>query len=253
VTLQCVFAVKRGRVNNLTNKWVDISTVIAATAGLWALAFAWLTYWKAVVQKNQEDFLALTSIIAGLRVELELMKPWTGSGGKGYAKAMKPPDDWSQPGRLIWKFDIEAISSLTRSPYLYRLRSIIGPFARLNFSVSRLFQLYDEYRSFVNSDPGLALLHSGPLLPAQIAGGSPAYKIKVLDFNFQMHVNLIGGADSNDPVCLYRTYDGAVSALDTFTAGLSVERCPQWFWIGHFLALVCFCAGILLLARLVRP
>src|ERR1035437_5514868 len=102
-----------------TSKWVDISTVVAATAGLWALAFAWLTYVMSVHQENEDEFQALKSIVGGLRVELELIKDWTATGGPGYSKAMTPPPDWSQPGRLIWKFDIGAVSNLTRSPYLY--------------------------------------------------------------------------------------------------------------------------------------
>jgi len=66
---------------NTMSKWVDISTIIAAIAGLWALAFAWLTYVMSVRQQNENEFLALQSIVEGLRVELESMKDWTGAGG----------------------------------------------------------------------------------------------------------------------------------------------------------------------------
>jgi hypothetical protein len=40
-------------------EWAEISTIVAATAGLWALAFAWLTYVMAVRQQNQEEYLSL--------------------------------------------------------------------------------------------------------------------------------------------------------------------------------------------------
>ena len=165
----------------------------------------------SVRQQNEDEFQTLKSVADGLRVEVELMKDWTGAGGQGYSNTMTletAPSDWSQPGRLIWKFDTEAISNLTRSPYLYRLGDIVAPFARLNFSVSRLFQLYDEYRSFVNSNPSLV-------------ASPPAWSTPlVLSFNFQMHVNLIGGADSDDPNCLYKAYDAATSALDRFKSEL---------------------------------
>ena len=72
------------------NRWVDVSTIIAATAGLWALAFAWLTYVMSVRQQGENELLALKSIAKGLRVELELMKPWTGAGGSGYSKNTRP-------------------------------------------------------------------------------------------------------------------------------------------------------------------
>lgn len=229
-------------------KLIDVSTVVAASAGLWALAFGWLTYVKSVQTQNEDEFLALRSIAEGLRTELALMKGWTGAGGQGYSKTMTAktaPAEWSHPDRLIWKFDIGAISDLTRSPCLYRLGDIIQPFARLNFSVSRLFQLYDEYRNFVNSDPNLALLYAGPGAMMQTA-----YPQKVFDFNFVMHVKLIGGADSDDSACLYKAYADAIAALADFDAKLTRKALPWWFWIGHFIASVCAFAGILLLLRL---
>src|SRR5712692_7825669 len=195
------------------SRWTDVSTIIAATAALWALALAWLTYVMSVRQQNREEFLALKSIVTGLRVDLELMREWTGAGGLGYSKTMTPaqaPSDWSQPGRLIWKFGFEAFPNLLSSPYLYRLRDIVEPFARLSFSISRLFQLYSEYRSFVNSDPAVFLAPSAPA----------AHTNALLQFNFDMHVKLIGGKDSDDPACLYRAYATATSALSTFEDGL---------------------------------
>jgi hypothetical protein len=229
------------------NRWVDVSTVIAATAGLWALAFAWLTYVMSVRQQGENEFLALKSIANGLRVELELMKGWTGAGGPGYSKKMKPADapvDWSLPGRVIWKFDYEAIRHLSSSPYLYRLGGIVEPFARLSFSISRLFQLYGEYRSFVNSDPTVWLAEPAP--PA-------AHRNVILTFNFKMHVELIGGIDSDDPMCLFKTYGEAVAALGTFEGSLAKTELPRWFWTGHIASAVCILSGIFLLFRAFRP
>ncbi len=226
-----------------TSKWVDISTVVAATAALWALGFAWVTYVMSVWQQKKDEFQTLKSVVDGLGVELEFMKGLTGAVGQGYSKAMTlqtAPPDWSQPGRLIWKFDTEAISKLTLSPYLYRLGDIVAPFARLSFSVSRLFQLYDEYRSFVNSNPGL------------VAAPPDWYKEVVLNFNFQMYVKLIGGADSDDPNCLYKTYDAATSALDKFKSKLRQSELPKWFCVGHLVTIACFASGGFLLYRLFR-
>ena len=194
----------------------------------------------SVCQQNNDEFQALKSVVDGLRIELDLMKAWTGAGGEGYLKTMTlgmAPPEWSRPDRLIWKFDVEAVSSLTRSPYLYRLRDIVGPFARLNFSVSRLFQLYDEYRSFVNSDPGLFLSSGVP----------ESHKNAILQFNMTIHVKLIGGADSDDPDCLYRSYGAATSALNSFDTELKRKFLPKWFWVGHLVSVACFASGILLL------
>ena len=225
------------------NRWVDISTIIAATAGLWALALAWLTYVMSVRQQTLDEFVALKSIATGLRVQMDLMKPWTGAGGPGYSRTLPPADaplDWRLPGRLIWKFDFEAVSSLVSSPYLYRLRDIVEPFARLSLSISRLFQLYDEYRSFVNSDPAAAI--ALPVL-------STPYTQAVLKFNYEMHVKLIGGEDSADPACLYKAYETANSALSKFESGLKKRTLPRWFWFGHVISGGGFLSGVLLLFR----
>jgi hypothetical protein len=228
-------------------EWAEISTIVAATAGLWALWFAWVTYVTSIVQQNKDEFQGLNSIVRGLRVELDLMEDWTkGPRGQGYSKtiaydaALHDFPDWLRSDRMIWKFDIGAISNLTRSPYLYGLGKIVGPFTKLSFSVSRLFQLHDEYRSFVNSNPALVTQ------PPDWA------KARILEFNFEMHVKLIGGTDSDDPECLYRAYNAATSALDNFGNGLTRRKLPLWFWIGHLLAAACFISGALLLYELFR-
>lgn len=225
------------------NKWVDVSTIIAATAGLWALAFAWLTYVMSVREHGQNESLALSSIVSGLHVELEMMRPWTGAGGAGYSKNMSPasaPPDWSDPTRQIWKFEYEAIKSLSSSAFLYRLGPIVVPFAQLSFSISRLFQVYDEYRSFVNSDPSLLALPPEQNLPL---------RQRVFMYNFLIHVQLIGGEDSDDPRCLYKAYGEAVSVLDKFKASLRSMASPWWFWFGHLISAACVLSGVLLLAR----
>jgi hypothetical protein len=222
-------------------EWAEISTIIAAVAGLWALCFAWLTYAASVIQENKEEFQALRSIARGLRVELELMKDWTAVGGEGYSEAMESPPDWSQPNRLIWKFDIGAVSNLTRSPYLYDLGNIVEPFARLNLWVSKLFQVYDEYRSFVNSDPGIFFATNIP----------PQYTENIVKFNRTMHIEIIGGAESKSD-CLYKVYRAATSALADFEAGQRQRELPWWFCIGYCASAVWFVAGAFLLYMLLR-
>lgn len=226
-----------------TNEWVDVSTIIAATAGLWALAFAWVTYAMLVRKQAEDEFLALKSIASGLSVELGMMRGWTGAGGSGYSKNITPgtaPAEWSLPSRQIYKFGYEATRTLSLSPLVYRLGAIVPPFALLSFSVSKLFQFYDDYRSFVNSDPAVWLAP-----PPQTS----ALRQRVLMDNFHIHVGLIGGQDSDDPSCLYKAYGGAVSALEKFEASLAKTPFPWWFWIGHLVSAGCFLSGMLLLAK----
>src|SRR3989442_3990393 len=129
------------------SKLLEASTVLAAVTGLWAVSFAWWTYIVTVRQQNENEFVGLRSIIEGLRSELELMKPWTGADGDGYSLNLQPhdfPPDWSNPSRVIWKFGYDTIRSLPGSPFAYHLRTIVPPFVRLTYSISRLFQFYDE-------------------------------------------------------------------------------------------------------------
>jgi hypothetical protein len=235
---------------------VDASAIIAAISGLWALSFAWLTYFMSIRQRNHDELIAITSIVRGLDIELALMKPWTGAGGPGYSKNMttaNAPPDFSEPGRMIWKFECAAISTLSSSSYVYRLGDLVAAFARLNFSISRLFQLYDEYRAYVNNNPTL----NGVLLSDHV-GSSGAQKNLVFHaviqrFNLDMHSKLIGGKDSDDPSCLYKTYEVATSALGEFNAKLKEEALPWWFWIGHVIAFGCLSSGLFLLTRLCGP
>jgi hypothetical protein len=219
-----------------TARLVNVSTVVAATATLWAVSFAWFTYAMSVRQQNTDGFRALKSIVRGLRVELELMSAWTGAGGQGYSADMPSPLDWSKPNRFIFKFDVGAMSNLTRSPYLHELGEIVEPFARLNLSVSKLFQVYDEYQSFANSDPAIFLATRVP----------DAHTAQLEKFNRTMHIDLIGGAGSGAD-CLYKTYVVAKEALDRFEAGLKQRGLPTWFLIGHFLSAALFSFGLVLL------
>jgi hypothetical protein len=235
------------------NNFVDASTIIAAAAGLWALSFAWLTYVMSIRQHNRDEFVAIKSLVQGLRVELDLIKPWLGFGEAGYSKEMtlrEAPPDWSYPDRLIWKFDLSAVSTLPSSSYVYWLGDLVASFARLNFSISRLFQLYDEYRTYVNNNPTL----QGVLLNKQVgSSGAKAnedFRNVILNFNFDMHVKLIGGDDSGDPMCLYITYKAAASALREFDDKLKQEALPWWFYMGHAISVGCAVSGIFLLIRL---
>lgn len=228
------FSCNNGGVITESGNLVDISTVAAATAGLWALAFAWWIYVQSFEQQSADEYKALKSIVKGLSIELELMGSWAGAGGSGYSQSMtreSAPKDWSEPFRLIWKFDVGAVSNLTRSPYLYRLDDIVGPFARLNFSVSRLFQYYDEYRAFANSDPSV---FSAP----------HQWHIKVIwNFNFKIHVELIGGEDSPDVMCLYHTYKAATVALVKFEDNLKPRETPWWIYVGNVVGIMFVIAG----------
>ncbi len=120
---------------------------------------------------------------------------------------------------------------------LYELEGLVEPFSRLKLSISKLFQLHDEYRAFANSNPGVLTL-----VPEW-------YAQQIFAFNYELHVSLIGGPDGN-PDCLYRAYKEAISALKKFDDGLRIKSIwGWWFLVGHVIACWCGFAGGLLLFR----
>jgi len=224
---------------------VDLSTVIAAAAALWALGFGWFTYVRSVQAENEDEFAALKSVVTALRAELDFMKDW--ALDPGYSKtltreqAQEDHPDWSMPSRIIFRFSSDAIEGLSNSRYLYDLESLVEPFSRLKLSISKLFQLHDEYRAFANSNPNV--LTSVP----------EWYAHRIFELNYQMHVGLIGGPDGN-PDCLYRAYRDAGSALKKFDDHLKKKSVwgSWWYGVGHVIASLCLFAGGLLLFRAFR-
>jgi hypothetical protein len=54
--------------------------------------------------------------------------------------------------------------------------------------------------------------------------------------NESLHQGLIGGADSNDEVCLYKAFRTAQKALPDFKKELKRGERPNWFPILHTVA-----------------
>lgn len=226
----------------------ETATILASVAGLWAIAFAWLTYVMTVRIQKEDRYVSLKSIVQGLRTELELMEPWTGYGGPGYSKNLQRqdcPEDWWNPSRIIWKFPWDTIRGLPASPYVHFLKDIINPFVRLNFAISKLFQLYDEYRTYVMSRPQLYDAVQKEIAGVDNSGSieQKTYRQGVFAFNYKIHKDVIGGNDSRQEACFYKAYSGARAALDQFENGLKVQPLPGWFLIGHMIAVLAFGSG----------
>jgi hypothetical protein len=237
---------------------VDLSTILAAVAGLWALAMAWWTYVESVREHNQDIYDGLKSVLRGLRSELDFMKYWSGSYSTGYPQKQKiqdSPADWSYPSRLIWAFPYETIKGLPQSPYAFHMRELIGPFLKLSFSISKLLQFYAEYRKYILAQPELYHFFklrklsdaNTPLSPQQ-----KEYADIARDFNYRIHVGAIGGEDSTDEECLYKAHRRAFETLNTFEAALRKPSTPWLFWLGHAFSLLFFLIGLYLFVRLVR-
>lgn len=237
---------------------VDLSTVVAAVAGLWALAIAWVTYVESVRKRNQDTYDGLKSVLRGLRGELDFMKYWSGSYSEGYSQKQKiedSPEDWSYPSRLIWAFPYETVKSLPLSPYAFHMKELIGPFLKLSFSICKLLQFYAEYRQYVLAQPGLYHFFKlrklsdvkPPLSPQQ-----KEYADIVRDFNYRIHVHAIGGKDSTDEECLYKAHRRAFETLNAFEGTMRKPSLPKLFWLGHAFSLISLLAGIYLIIRLFR-
>jgi hypothetical protein len=241
--------------SDVFHQWVDVSTVLAGVAGMWTIAFAWWTYVVTIHNHNENKFVALRGTVQGIRSELELMKPWTGAGGDGYSKSLpidQCPKDWYVPSRIIWKFSYDTIRGVPSSPFLYHLHAIVKPLVELTFSISRLFQFYDEYRGYVNGRPDLydsVQWNASQGQGSALTKAEQQYLEAVFDFNYRIHCHAIGGRDSEDANCLFHAYGRAATAVDEFDRGLRVERLPKSFWAVHILSILSFVGGLYLLMR----
>jgi hypothetical protein len=222
----------------------DLATILAGVAELWAIAVAWITYVMITRSENKRLFESLQSTVSGLCSELDLMKPWTGAGGEGYSKTIgvaNCPSDWWQPSRIIYKFGYDTIRGLSSSPYVYYLGDLVNPFVRLSFSVSKLFQFYDEYRAYALSR--LDFYEDGSSMSEVSQPDRQRYLKVIFNYNYRIHMDFIGGKDTADEDCLYKTYKVAVAALGDFSARLKPRALPWWFMLGHLIAVLSFCAG----------
>jgi hypothetical protein len=240
-----------------TTFWASIATLEAASG-------AWFTYVAAEMASRRRDYEGILSLVEGLEAEFALVSEWAGGdeGNQGYLKKTraqlnKECPDWFNPSRAIFKFSTPTLSNLTNSPYANYLTSIIKPLVMLNHSIRRLFDSIDRYHLFVFGDvakyqstlPKFAVnpANLGPsVMPVTIASPHPSqigltadekvYVNHIFMMNEGIHQGLIGGADSADENCLYKSFRTARAALRKFKGELKRERLPRKFWILHVVA-----------------
>jgi hypothetical protein len=240
-----------------TTFWASIATLGAASG-------AWFTYVAAELASRQKTYEGIRSLIQGLEAELELVSQWASGeeGSQGYlqknrAQLSKEHTDWFNPSRAIFKFSTPTLSNVTDSPYASYLTPIIKPLVMLNHSIRRLFDNIDRYQMFVfghaekyqSTLPKFAI--SPPnvrisVMPTSIASPHPSqigltpdeqvYVNHIYMMNEAIHQGIIGGADSTDENCLYRSFRTARTALQTFKGELRRERLPRKFWVLHVVA-----------------
>lgn len=237
--------------------WAQIGT-------MWAASGAWFTYVATAVANRQHTYEGILNLIEGLQAELSLVSEWASGekGSLGYQKKTRPQliiehPDWFNPSRAIFKFSTPVLSNLTSSPYAKALTPIVRPLVMLNHSIRRLFENIDRYQTFVFGDVGmyqrvLPKFAVNPTnvatstMPTSISSPLPAklgltedekiYVNHIFMMNETIHQGIIGGADSEDENCLYKTFRQALNALGKFKQELKREPLPNWFPILHIIA-----------------
>lgn len=129
------------------------------------------------------------------------------------------------------------------------LEPIIGDFVALNYSIVRLFDYYNEYRRFVVSQPALRQATDRPRDTPVFTWEEEWFLSRVFKYNYAIHVELIGGADSPDEHCLHKAFRRAKRSLNLFASGLSPEPSPRWHWLLHGLAFIFLLAGAILILK----
>jgi hypothetical protein len=251
-------------------------------ATMWAAAGAWFTYVAAEVASRQRTYAGILNLIEGLEVELDLISGWAagGEGNKGYlsnrtlAQLTSEHRDWFNPSRAVFKFNTPTLNTLTTSQYAKSLTPIIRPCVMLNHSIRRLFEQLERYQAFVYGDvvmfrkvlPKFAKFAANQdnnvgssTMPTLIPTPSPSqlnlreeekvYLDHIFMMNAEIHQRIIGGADSQDEVCLYKAFRTARKALQDFKQGLKREQLPNWFSLLHIVAGALFSVGFWELMR----
>jgi len=233
--------------------WAQIATMCAASG-------AWFTYVAAAFASRQQTYEGILNLIEGLEAELDLVSQWAAGdeGNQGYvsktrAQLTQEHPDWFNPSRAVFKFNTPNLRNLTNSPYAKALTPIIRPFVMLNHSIRRVFENIDRYQAFVFGDvlkyesvlPKFSVKPASTM-PTTIATPQPSqigltpdesvYVNHIFMMNETIHQGLIGGIDSADDACLYKTFRSARGALQKFKQGLKRKQLPVWFLVLHIVA-----------------
>jgi hypothetical protein len=239
----------------------DTAVFWASIATLWGAAAAWFTYFGTVWRNRKERDAALRALLSGLNAELRVVNDWASGSGPGYPNQIENVQvehpDWFVPSRLIFSFQCPIIHGLTQSPYVRELQPILADVVALSRSITRLFDYYGEYRTFVTARPELYDLVSRKMGSAQ--GGPVAlteeeqiYVGQVGSFNVQIHLQLIGGKESLDSLCLHKTYCAARNSVSTLEQNLRPPAFPPWYWVLHLTAGAAIFKGLVLALHWVR-
>lgn len=213
---------------------------------MWAASGAWFTFYSAQSASKKQSTANTENLIAGLEAELDLISAWA-SGGKndsGYLQSktqtelVKEHPDWFYPSRQIFSFDAPTLQRLTASTELRKLGDIAPALVTLNHSIHRLFNLNTELRAYVLSHPNLYDSVSEKLrrTPTTFTEEEKMYMNIIFGFNKRIHQELIGGIDSKDASCLFKSFRSATNAITSFEAKLQSSPSPRWYWLLHIAA-----------------
>jgi hypothetical protein len=237
----------------------DSASFWASIATLWGAAGAWLTYFGTVWSNREERSAALSTLLSGLKTELVVVSDWASGEGKGYeqrpaSELERERPDWFNPGRLIFSFECPTLRNLTNSPYIRELGPIVDDVVRLSRSITRLFNCYEEYREYVNSRPLLydSVVKKLAQQKADFTEAEREYLKDIFRRNAQIHQSLIGGIDSQDSLCLYKTFRAAKESVNNFLRTYAKPLFPWWYWILHVIAAAAFLKGLLLIIAWLR-
>jgi hypothetical protein len=233
----------------------DSAAFWASLATLWGAAAAWFTYFGTVWQNRKDRDGALRTLLSGLNAELAVVNDWAGGSGSGYPNQMEniqqQQPGWFVPSRLIFSFQCPLIHGLTNSPYIRELQPIVADVVALSRSITRLFDCYGEYRTYVTSQPTLydsvmSKITSAQGAPLALTNEERTYVHQISSFNAQIHMQLIGGKVSPDPLCLHRTYCAARDSVNALERNLKPPAFPIWYWAVHLTAAAAVIKGLAL-------
>jgi hypothetical protein len=239
----------------------DIATsagLWASVATLWGAAGIWFTYFSEAQTRRKEEHDRIQNLLAGICAELDVANAWAAGdeNNKGYLQSKTIEQlthengDWFYPTRLIFTFHTPTIHGITTSPFAHDLSQVLPSIVKLSYSIRRLFEANADLRSFANQSPFYASVMK------KLAQLNNVYTEQEREFmnilfakNRTIHQELIGGADSSDDTCLYKSYRLAQKAISDFEKQFKPKSFPWWYAFLHAAAIVFIILGFLQLVE----
>jgi hypothetical protein len=216
---------------------IDASTA-STVASLIALAFGWFVFRSEQFSRNSQEFRWTRKVLQGLRQDLSVIQVWASryepASVESYRKtAFK---DWSNPGRVIYRFNHDWITKARLKPPMEFDAPLIQSLTALDQSITAFFDLLNRFEGMVQGNNPVSRSTYLKLVSAhqdqdskepQITQEEDQLRELAFRMNYQIHVGFIGSDRDCDKARpgLYWSYEQARINVARITEEIRFSSC----------------------------